>query len=224
VKKYVTPKEAAAHFGVCLHTLRRWEKNGQIETIRTPSGRERRYCLESYTGEGHSQPKQVILYARVSSHQQKDDPSASLRASLNRQIARLVELYPGAELISEVGGGLNWKRKNPSTPLRARFRALLERVMSGDIGTIVVCTQDRLVRFGFDHIQWLCEQHGCQIVVLNETIFSPERELFEDLLSIIHSFSSRLYGLRKYKTLLKEDKNLSPTGARKDMETVDGSS
>jgi excisionase family DNA binding protein len=207
VKKYITPSEAAKHFGVCLHTLRRWEKNGQIEAIRTPSGRERRYCLESYTGAGHSQPKQVILYARVSSHQQKDD--------LNRQIARLVELYPGAELISEVGGGLNWKRK--------KFRTLLERVMSGAIGTIVVCTEDRLARFGFDHIQWLCEQYGCQIVVLNETIFSPERELVEDVLSIIHDFSSRLYGLRKYKTLLKEDQNLSTTGVRKDMETVDSS-
>ena len=192
MKKYVTPSDAAEHFGVSLHTLRRWEKNGQIQAIRTPSGRERRYDLESYTGEGHNKSnKCTVLYARVSSYQQRDD--------LNRQAARLVELYPSAELISEIGGGLNWKRK--------KFIALLERVIKGDIGTIVVCFKDRLVRFGFDHIQWLCQQYGCQVVVLNEAVFSPEQELVDDILSIIHCFSSRLYGLRKYKNLLKEDKD-----------------
>ena len=136
--------------------------------------------MQSYTARTESVQRDVI-YARVSSRAQQPD--------LNRQVAALVALYPGAEVISEIGGGLNFKRK--------KFQALLERVMQRAIRRIIVAHKDRLARFGFDHFRWLCEQHGCEIVVLNETALSPERELTEDILAILHSNSRRLYGLRK---------------------------
>jgi predicted site-specific integrase-resolvase len=134
----------------------------------------------------------TIIYARVSSRAQQSD--------LNRQVAALVTLYPEAEVISEIGGGLNFKRQ--------KLQALLVRVMQGTVRRIVVAHKDRLARFGFDHFRWLCEQHGCEIVVLNETVLSPERELTEDLLAILQCFSSRLYGLRKYKSQVEKDPDL----------------
>ncbi|HIK20483.1 MAG TPA: IS607 family transposase [Synechococcus sp. M44_DOE_062] len=190
--RYVTPKEAAKYFGVCLHTLRRWEKQGWIHAVRTPSGRARRYDLDSYVKLPRKQ-KRVVLYARVSSRAQKPD--------LERQIAKLVSLYPGAEVVGEIGGGLNFQRP--------RFLALLERVGAGDVGTIVVAHKDRLCRFGFDLVAWYCRQHGCEIVVLDDQDLSPQQELVEDILAILHCFSSRLHGLRKYRTAIQEDQDLS---------------
>ena len=73
---------------------------------------------------------------------------------------------------------------------------------------VVVAHKDRLARFGFDLFQWLCEQNRCELLVLNETSLSPEREMVEDLLAILHGFSSRLGGLRKYKAQIKEDSDL----------------
>jgi putative resolvase len=192
--RYVTPKEASKYFGVCLHTLRRWEKQGWISAVRTPSGRARRYDLDSYTRLPRKQ-KCVVLYARVSSRAQKPD--------LERQIARLVSLYSGAEVVGEVGGGLNFKRP--------KFLALLERVRAGDVGTIVVAHRDRLCRFGFEFVEWYCHQYGCEVVVLDDQEFSPQQELVEDILAILHCFSSRVYGLRKYRTAIQKDQDLSRT-------------
>lgn len=145
-----------------------------------------------------------MLYARVrsrsaggASHAQKPD--------LERQIAKLVSLYPGAEVVGEIGGGLNFQRP--------RFFALLERVGAGDVGTIVVAHQDRLCRFGFDLIAWYCRQHGCEILVLDDQSLSPPQELVEDILAILHCFSSRLYGLRKYRAAIQKDTDLSGTSA-----------
>ena len=80
--------------------------------------------------------------------------------------------------------------------------------MQRTIKRIIVAHKDRFARFGFDHFRWLCELHGCEIVVLNETALSPEREMVEDILAILHCLSSRLYGLRKYKSQVQEDPDL----------------
>ncbi|WP_081464648.1 IS607 family transposase [Chloracidobacterium thermophilum] len=194
--RYVKPREAADYFGVCLHTLRRWEQKGWINATRTPSGRARRYDLDSYI-KTPRKVKRVVLYARVSSRGQKPD--------LERQIARLVNLYPGAEVVGEVGGGLNFKRP--------KFLALLERVRAGDVGTIVVAHRDRLCRFGFEFVEWYCHQYGCEVLVLDDDHLSPQQELVEDILTILHCFSSRLYGLGKYRTAIEKDTDLSRTSA-----------
>jgi predicted site-specific integrase-resolvase len=187
--KYTNPKETSEYFGVSLHTLRRWQKSGKIQAIRTPSG-QRRYDIASYAGLSQEGTKRAIVaYARVSSRGQKAD--------LDRQIAKLLELYPNAELITDIASGLNFNR--------AGLRAVLERVRTGDVGIIVVAHKDRLARFGFDLMQWLCELDGAKIVVLNQDGLSPERELVEDILAIVHVFSCRLYGLRKYNSAIKED-------------------
>ncbi|MEQ8539923.1 MAG: IS607 family transposase [Coleofasciculus sp. D1-CHI-01] len=194
IVKYVTPREAAEILGVNERTLRRWHEQGKIEAIWT-QGKQRRYNVESYTARAKSglDTRINILYARVSSRDQLPD--------LDRQVEYLVSRYPDGEVVSEIGGGLNFKRK--------KMLAVLGQVMSGDVKRLVVAHKDRLARFGFDLFRWLCEQNGCELVVLNESSLSPSEEMVEDILAILHCFSSRLYGLRKYKTQISEDPDLS---------------
>ena len=188
--KYVKPNEAANTLGVCLRTLRRWEQEGKIKAVRTPSG-QRRYDIETFIKK-ESEPntgRATVIYARVSTRPQKAD--------LDRQVERLSALYPGAIVVKEVGGGLNLRRKGLVT--------LLGRVLRGDIAVIVVAHKDRLARFGFDIIEWLCEQFDCQIVVLNQVSLSPHAELVQDILAILHSFSSRLYTIRRLENQIKQE-------------------
>jgi putative resolvase len=82
----------------------------------------------------------------------------------------------------------------------------------GDKLRIIVAHRDRLARFGGEIIQFLVEQNGGEVVVLDKTVYSPEEELTADLLAILHVFSCRMYGLRRYRDQIKEDRNLSNTG------------
>ena len=159
-------------FGVSLHTLRRWEKKGLIEAIRTDNG-QRRYNVDEYIERkgikvNEQKEKLTILYARVSTRPQKDD--------LNRQAAKLIELFPEGRVIKEIAGGINLRRKG--------LLGVLERVCSGDVEKIVVAHKDRLARFGFDLIEWLCEKHKCKIVVLHNDYLSPHQELVQDIIQV----------------------------------------
>lgn len=188
--KFVKPNEAANTLGVCLRTLRRWEAEGKINAVKTPSG-QRRYDIEKFIKEDSSDGRRraTVIYARVSTRPQKSD--------LNRQVERLSTLYPSAEVVKEVAGGLNLRRKGLIT--------LLGRVLRGDVKLIVVAHKDRLARFGFDLIEWLCEQFDCQIVVLNQVSLSPHQELVADIVAILHSFSSRLYSIRRLENQIKQE-------------------
>lgn len=187
--QHVTPKEAAKILGVHVSSLRRWENEGKLKAIRTPGG-QRRFDLEEVEkAAGVPRTIRTICYGRVSTHSQQDD--------LQRQLAFLRERYPEGEVVSETGSGLNFRRK--------KFLAILERIIDGDIQRLVVAHPDRLVRFGYELVKWICEKFECELVVLNDRKLSPEAELIQDMLSIVHCFSSRLYGLRKYKSKFKED-------------------
>lgn len=188
MKKYTNTQEACKVLGVHPNTLRRWEKNGKIKAFRTP-GNQRLYDLSSLIKEEGSK----IIYVRVSSNEQKQD--------LENQISNLRSRFPNYELIQDIGSGLDFKRKG--------FRSILERLLLGEISEIVVSHQDRMCRFGFELIEFFAEKFGAKIVVLGETSTSPQAELIGDIISIIHSFSSRIYGLRKYNKQIKEDKDIS---------------
>lgn len=177
--------------GVSERTLRYWEAGGKVSAIRTPSG-HRRYDVESYLRTKGKDRRAIILYSRVSSYKQRED--------LERQSSFLATQFPAGETVKEIGRGLNFKRKG--------LIAILGRVMSGDVKQIVVSHPDRLARFGVELIGWMCEQNGCELLVLSRTDLSPEREMVEDILAIVHVFSCRLDGLRKYKSKIKEDSDL----------------
>lgn len=208
---YVTPREAARLLGVHRTTLARWEEQGKIKAIKTESG-QRRYDIHSYIQEKEQESgtiptpstRATVLYARVSTTGQKDD--------LLRQTEALTEHYPRAEVITEIGSGLNFRRR--------KFLTILERIITRDIDCLVVAHRDRLCRFGFELIEWLAEKFDCQIVVLYKQKWSPQEELVQDMLSIVHCFSSRLYGLRKYEKKLREElQNQDETFTEKREET-----
>lgn len=99
--------------------------------------------------------------------------------------------YAVDEWISEIGGGLNFKRQ--------KFLKLVEEALSGKIEVIVIAHKDRLCRFAFDLIEQLLNRRGCEIVVANAESLSPQAELLEDLMAVVHCFSCRLYGARSYR-------------------------
>ncbi|GAB3997163.1 hypothetical protein GCM10029992_19300 [Glycomyces albus] len=99
------------------------------------------------------------------------------------------------EWITEIGGGMDLRRK--------KFIELMDRIEDGRIARLVVAHKDRLARFGFDYIEHIAERNGCEIVIANAESLSPRQELVEDLLAIVHKFSFRLDGLRRYESTLK---------------------
>ncbi|KHL83047.1 transposase [Helicobacter pylori] len=80
----------------------------------------------------------------------------------------------------------------------------MEEIEIGKISKLVIAHKDRFVRFGFEYFESFAQTHGCEIMIMNQFSLSPEAEMTQDLLSIIHCFSSRLYGLRKYNKEIKE--------------------
>ncbi|RLG41002.1 MAG: IS607 family transposase [Thermoproteota archaeon] len=182
---------ASKKLGIHPNTLRRWANEGRINYVRQPQG-HRLYDVDSFLNQGKKIDRVKFIYARVSSRRQADD--------LSNQIKYLRERYPTHEFLQDYGSGLNFKRKG--------FCKLLEQVLSGAVSEIVVTHKDRLCRFGFDFFQKIAEHFDCKLVVLDEVKLSPQEELIQDLISIIHVFSCRIYGLRKYPSKIKEDKDL----------------
>lgn len=192
---YVSSRKAAKALGVHANTLRKWAKNGTIKHIITTSG-QRKYDIDSYLGK--TSECVTICYCRVSSYKQKDD--------LCRQVEFMQSKYPSAEIVKDIGSGINFKRKG--------LTAILERAMSGNKLEVVVAHKDRFARFGFELIRYVIERSGGKLVVLSQTVFSPEDELTKDLLSILHVFSCRMHGLRNYKKQVGEA--LSDKATKKD--------
>ena len=201
MKHYKTPRETSEILGISIDRLRRLAENGTISTIRTPGG-QRRYDVQGYLDAQTETTLTTIGYCRVRGKSQSD--------ALASQVAYLQKHYPEAEIIRDFGSGINFKRKG--------LRTLLERVLRGDKLRIVVAHRDRLARFGGEVIQFLVEQNGGEVVVLDETLYSPEEELTADLLAILHVFSCRMSGLRRYRDQIKEDRNLSNNTTEGDAE------
>jgi predicted site-specific integrase-resolvase len=140
-----------------------------------------------------------VIYCRVSSAAQRPELKNQSEAMTSFCMANGVVVD---RVIEEIGGGLNFKRK--------KFLSLLTEMMTGQIGTVYIAHKDRLCRFAFDLVEHLAKVNGCSIVVANNQYLSPQQEVVEDLMAIIHCFSCRLYGSRSYKESFKKnlDKNL----------------
>lgn len=199
MEKYKISKFAKL-LNVSTRTLRRWDNDGKLTAYRTPSG-DRFYTEEQYKNYmGIPMENQIcknVIYARVSNIGQKDD--------LNNQIEFLKQFINAKgiicdEIITDIGSGLNYKRKN--------WNKLLDMVSNKEVSKIYVTFKDRFVRFGFDWFYEFCKKNNCEIIIVNNEKLSPNEELVQDLISIIHVFSCRIYGLRKYKSKIKEDDSL----------------
>lgn len=194
----MSPKEFSQRIGKSVKTLQRWDREKILIAHRTPTNR--RFYTEDQYNEymGISIPDSSVnvIYARVSTRNQKDD--------LANQV-EFLKTYCNAkgvivdEVITDIGSGLNYKRK--------QWNKLLNKVMKGEINTIYIAYPDRFIRFGFDWFTQLCNKFGAKIVIVNNNELSPEQELTEDLINIIHVFSCRSYGIIKYRQGLKVDKD-----------------
>lgn len=197
------PREMADRLGITVRTLQEWDRKGIFSAHRTPTNK-RYYTEQDYlryvNGQSSSEEdkRKIVGYARVSTANQKGDLKD--QEDFIRQYANAKGIILD-EMITDIGSGLNYKRK--------KWNRLLDEVMQGKIKTIYITYQDRLIRFGYDWFEKLCNQNGTEIVVLNNQETSPNEELVQDVLSILHVFSCRLYGLRKYKHKISEDKELS---------------
>ena len=104
------------------------------------------------------------------------------------------------EVIEEYGSGLNYNRK--------KWNQLIDRCMTNEIGTIIITHKDRFIRFGYDWFERFLVKFNVEIIVVNNESLSPQEEFVQDIISILHVFSCRIYGLRKYKKKIREDEEV----------------
>lgn len=194
------PKDFAELLGVSVKTLQRWDRDGILKANRTPTDR-RYYTYDQYLQFKGIQTKNdrrdIVIYARVSTRNQKDD--------LQNQVDFLKQFCNAKgmivnQCIEDFGSGLNYNRK--------KWNKLLDDVMGNKIKTIVITNKDRFIRFGYDWFEKFCEKFNTKIIIVNNETLSPKEELVQDMIAILHMFSCRLYGLRKYKNQIKEDEEI----------------
>ena len=200
MNKIYKPNEFGKMIGRTVNTLQRWDREGILKARRTPTNR-RYYTEEDYYNimgiqqeNAENQVNDVIIYARVSNQNQKDD--------LKNQV-EFLKTYANAKgyiissIITDIGSGLNYNRKG--------FNSIL---YSEKKQKILISCKDRFVRFGYSWFDNFLKSKGSEIVVVNNQTLSPQQELVEDLISIIQIFSCRIDGLRKYKKKIKDDEEL----------------
>jgi len=191
-ERLLRPKEVCQRLGISYSTLARWVREGRIRAIRTAGGKYR--VPESEVrriAEGLPISKEVraIIYARVSSADQKSD--------LERQIEYLTQYcsskgYKIIDIVTDVASGLKTDRNG--------LLKLFNNIINRQVDVVVVTYRDRLTRFGYEYLEYFFKQYGVRTeVVFGEEPKDAYQELVEDLIEIVTSFAGRLYGMRSHK-------------------------
>ena len=189
--------EFAKLINVSVKTLQRWDCDGKLVAHRNKANR-RFYTqdqYDEYMGIQKPETGKTVIYARVSTKKQIDD--------LKNQV-QFLQTFANAKgwiidtCIEDIGSGLNYNR--------TKWNQLLNDCFEHKISHILIAHKDRFIRFGYDWFERFLQNHcNVTITVVNNETLSPEQELVQDLISIIHVFSCRIYGLRKYSSQLKGD-------------------
>ena len=196
------PKEFAEMLHVTVRTLQKWDVTGKLKAFRTPTNRrfytEEQYLAYMGESEKRTENQKNVIYARVSTANQKDD--------LKNQVAFLRQFANARgvivdRVVTDIGSGLNFKRKH--------WNELIRESEQGHIHATYIAHKDRFVRFGFDWFERHLAEHGAKIIVVNNEDLSPEREIIQDLISIIRMFSNRIHVLQKYEGKLKGDETVA---------------
>lgn len=203
--KYYTIHEFSKLVGKTPQTLRNWNKKGLLIPHHTGANGYRYYSHDQLKQvlniKEDKKPKVIIGYCRVSSYKQKDD--------LQRQVENM-KLYldkqnKNYEIIEDIGSGINYTKKG--------LRTLLRKIVNNEVEKVVVLYKDRLLRFGFELVEYIANLYGCEIEVIDSTEKTEQQELVEDLVQIITVFSCKLQGKRANKArkmieeLTEVDKN-----------------
>ena len=199
--RFYTIGEFSHLTNIKVKTLQKWDRDGILKAYRTPTNR-RYYThsqyLEFIGNTNNNSDKQIVIYARVSSNKQKNELQHQLEFLYNYSASKG---YNISNYYTDISSGLNYKRKN--------WNKLIDECIEGKISKIIISYKDRFVRFGFDWFKYFLQSKcGVEIEIVENELTTPEEEVVEDLITIIHCFSSRVYGLRKYeKKLDKEREN-----------------
>lgn len=187
----------AKELGVSPEHVRTMHRTGEVIPARISEKGTRYYSEEQLRELKNNQFSQreekVVAYCRVSTKSQKDE--------LEKQVEN-VKSYMYAkgysfEVITEIGSSINYKNKG--------LQELISLIDSNQVAKVVILYKDRLVRFGFELIQLLCELHGVKIEIIDNSEYSTDEELTDDLIQIVTLFANRLYGSKskETKTLIK---------------------
>ena len=187
--KYFSSKKVTEILGVTAQTLRNWDKEGKLKPSYVKSNGYRYYSEDSilsYTQERKTKKNlNVIGYARVSSKKQSDD----LERQVNNLKIYLDSKYSDYEIITDIGSGINYTKPG--------LKKLIEKINRKEVDLIVVLYKDRLLRFGFELVEYFAELNNVKIEVLDK---NQDQELVEDLVQIVTVFSCKIQGKRKAKT------------------------
>lgn len=189
------PNKFAQMLGVSVKTLQRWDNEKILIAKRAPSGR-RYYTHDqyiAYIGNSTSTSGKTVIYCRVSSANQKDD--LVNQVNFLKQFANSKGIIVD-DVLEDVGSGLNYNR--------TKWNKLINDCVAGKINTIIIAHKDRFIRFGFSWFERFLKNYAVTLVVVNNEALSPEAEMVQDLINIIHVFSCKVYGLRKYKKEIYE--------------------
>ncbi len=189
-----SPKQFGKLIGKSVNTLQKWDRQGILHAFRSPTNR-RYYTHEQYLqyrGLISSEQGKVIAYARVSSPSQKKDLATQKEALRAYCLEHHIKVDQWME---DIGSALNYTRKG--------FNEIVEQIELGQVRRLIIASQDRFIRFGYDWFEHFCERHGTDITVMNGEAFSPEEELVRDLIAIVTVFSARLHGLRSHKNAIR---------------------
>lgn len=202
--KYIRPKTITKQIGITYRTLWNWIKTGKIEAVKGHNGQyliPESELLRLKIIKPTPVEKISVIYARVSNTKQKED--------LNRQINRLTNFASANnikidETLQDIGSGMNFNRRN--------FQKLINLMAEQKLDTLLIENKDRLCRFAYELIDSFSKLFNFKIVVTcnNPLEIEPfEKELTNDLVSIIHHFSMKLYSNRRkdFKLLAEKLKN-----------------
>lgn len=182
----------AKELGFTPEHVRTMHRTGEVVPARISEKGTRYYSEEQLRELKNSRTPQreekVVAYCRVSTKSQKDE--------LEKQVEN-VKSYMYAkgysfEVITDVGSGINYKNKG--------LQKLISLIDSNQVTKVVILHKDRLVGFGFELIQLLCDLHDVEIEIIDNSEQSKEEELTDDLIEVITVFANRLYGSRSKKT------------------------
>ena len=197
--KYYSIGQFAKAIGKTTKTLRNWDKNGKLKPVRVEDTGYRYYSQEQlnhFLGLKSEKQinKKIIGYCRVSSHKQKDDLESQIENVKTYMYAKGYQF----EIITDIGSGINYNKKG--------LNQIIDMVTNSEVEKIVVLYKDRLIRFGYELIENLCDKFGTVIEIVDNTEKTEQQELVEDLVQIITVFSCRLQGKRanKAKKMIKE--------------------
>ena len=190
--KYYSTKKVTEILGVTAQTLRNWDKEGKLKPSYVKSNGYRYYSEESilsYTQERKTKKNlNVVGYARVSSKKQSDD----LERQINNLNTYISSKYDSFDIITDIGSGINYNKPG--------LKKLIEKINKKEVDLIIVLYKDRLLRFGFELVEYFAQLNNVKIEILDKIDKNQDEELVEDLVQIITLFSCKMQGKRKTKT------------------------